>query len=85
MSLAPCLGYGLLLAAQSVQISPADRNGKQVRGPMAVSVEVTVRVLRPAVIDLAREVEREGNDREAGGTPRQRRIDAAGTVWIEFS
>lgn len=85
MSLAPSLAYGLLMAAQSVQVSPADPIAKQVRDPIAVSTQVTVRVLRPAVIDLAREVEREGNDREAGGPSRQRRVDAAGTVWIEFS
>jgi len=85
MSLAPCLGYGLLMVAQSVQISPAAPSAKQAGDPIAVSVGVTVRVLRPAVIDLARDVEREGIDREEGGPFRQLRVDAAGTVWIEFS
>lgn len=85
MSLALPLATGLLLAAQSLQLSPTDGKVRQAAEPVAVSVGATVRVLRPAVIDHSREAGHEPDGPEESGPSRQRRVDAAGTVWIEFS
>jgi hypothetical protein len=42
-------------------------------------------VVRPAAIDFKREVEAVRDDRQGGAMARQRRANAQGTIWIEFS
>jgi hypothetical protein len=76
------LGSALLVAAQSVGADGDARAGGE---PVAIAVSATVTVLRSAVIDFAPEAQTDGRDREARTIARQRRVDAAGTVWIDFS
>lgn len=52
--------------------------------PVAVTASASVRILRPAVIDIASEAG-EAEGREGDRTGRQRRTDQAGTLWIEFT
>ncbi|KEO89290.1 hypothetical protein EH32_03950 [Erythrobacter litoralis] len=85
MSAALSLASGLLLAAQSVQVSPSGLAARPARESVGVASSATVRVVRPAAIDFKREVEAVRDDRQGGAMARQRRADAQGTIWIEFS
>jgi len=80
LSLAPAV-----LAIAQVSGAPTERASRPVGEPVAVAVSATVTILRPAVIDIDAEARRAGDDRQGGTRARQRRIDAAGTIWIDFS
>jgi hypothetical protein len=79
-----CVAVLLLAASQTLSGGPGEAIGYAGRGPVAEPATATVRVLRPARIVREDEATK---DRGGQGSraERQRRIDPAGTIWIEFS
>lgn len=87
MSCALDLAAGLVLAAQAAGQAAGEPPAPASRGPVAVtaSASASVRVLRPARVDIARWREERPEDTARTMRARQGRVDAAGTIWIEFS
>lgn len=74
---------GLVLVAQAA--APAAGEMSAPRAEVAVTASASVRVLRPARVDIARWREERQEDTARTTRARQGRVDAAGTIWIEFS
>lgn len=77
------LAAALLLLAQSATPMAADAPVSRA-SPVAEQVRASVTVLRPARVSISRDGAVEV-DSTADPRTVQRRRDAAGTVWVEFS
>ncbi|QIQ87105.1 hypothetical protein [Erythrobacter sp.] len=82
MSTAFTLASAFVFTAQAA-LPAGDEAAPPRTGPVAVAASASVRVIRPAVIDIDAEVDAQRAARRERDS--QRRVDSAGTIWIEFS